>query len=156
MTDLARHLEKINSELDDCIETTENILDELKIQDEQINRISNISDSIEEKITWSEYLINIINTYFGFLLVRVPKFIYKNNINNINNINDINDSEDDNIKDVTEDNNDFFNKINEVRRLGYQIGVKLDEQNEKLSDQTEIIDKIENKINEDLINQINV
>ena len=155
MTDLARHLEKINSELDDCIETTENILDELKIQDDQINRISNISDSIEEKVTWSEYLINIINTYFGFLLVRVPKFIYKNNIDNKDNKDNkdnIDDSEDDNIKDVTEDNNDFFNKINEVRRLGYQIGVKLDEQNEKLSDENVLVDKIEHKINEVLRN----
>ena len=42
MTNLAKHLENINSELDDCIETSENILDELKIQDKQIDKISNL------------------------------------------------------------------------------------------------------------------
>ena len=149
MTDLGRQLEKINSELDECIDTTKNILEELKVQDEKINMISDKTNLIEEKVTWSEYLINIINTYFGFLLVSVPKFIYNNNNNNNN---EDNVDSDENINNITEDDNDFFNKINEVRRLGYQIGVKLDRQNEKLSDENIVVDKIEHKINEVLRN----
>jgi peptidoglycan hydrolase CwlO-like protein len=81
MTNLAKHLEKINSELDECVETSKNIIKELENQDEHIEQITKITNSIEEKVTWSEYLLNIINSYFNFLWVRPPKFLYKNTVN---------------------------------------------------------------------------
>jgi hypothetical protein len=156
MTNLGKCLDKINLELDNCIDKGEDILDELRIQDEKIEKILKKADIIEENITWSEYLINIINSYFGFLWLRAPKFAYKNNIN-INNNNDDNNNSDDDIKEIlSEDNDDFFKKINKVRKLAYKIGDELDVQNEKLFNQNTKIDKLNYKINEDLINQINV
>lgn len=88
MTNLAKHLEKINSELDISVDSSENI----------------IAEFIEEKVTWSEYLINILNTYFGFIWIHTPKFLYKNNEN------------EGLIHNVSENDNDFFTKINEVRK----------------------------------------
>jgi hypothetical protein len=149
MTNLAKHLEKINSELDECVETSKNIINELIIQDKQIEQITKITESIEEKVTWSEYLINIINSYFSFLWVHPPKFLYKNTVND-----DMEDST--NIKDITEDDEDFFNKIYKVRQNSEKIGDLIDRQNYKLTTQIDTTDKINDKINEVLINQINV
>ena len=159
MTNLAKHLEKINSELDECVESSENIIRELTIQDKQIEQITMITDAIEEKVTWSEYLINIINTYFGFLWVSAPKFLYKNTLND--DMEDTQNTENTenttNIKEISpEDNEDFFNKINEVRINSIKIGEIIDRQNDKLTTQIDTIDKIDYKVNEVLINQINV
>ena len=60
MTNLAKHLDKINLELDISVESSENIIRELTIQGTHIEQIRKITESIEEKVTWSEYLINII------------------------------------------------------------------------------------------------
>lgn len=150
MTNLAIKLEKINDELDISIESSKNIINELKTQDKQIKHITMITESIKEKITWSEYLLNIINTYFGFLWVRTPKFLYKNKLNGF----DENDNDD--INDITEDDNDFFNKIYKVRQNGEKIGDIIDKQNDNLLKHTDNIEKINHKINEVLVNQINV
>ena len=143
MTNLSKHLDKINSELDMSIESSRNIIEELSEQDKKINQITMITETAEEKVTWSEYLINILNTYFGFLWQKTPKFLYKNKIND--------DSEDENIKDVTEDDDDFFNKIYKVRQNGEKISDIIDKQNEKLTTQIDIVEQINNKINK-LIN----
>jgi len=153
MTNLAKHLDKINSELDISVESSKNIINELKTQNKQIEQITNITESIEEKVTWSEYLINIINTYFGFLWIKTPQFLYKNKSND-NEIDNDNDNED--ISDITEDDEDFFNKIYKVRQNGEKIGDIIDRQNIKLTTQIDTIDKIDYKVNEVLINQINV
>ena len=150
MTNLAKQLEKINSELDISIESSENIINELKTQDKHIVKITKISESIEEKVTWSEYLINILNTYFGFLWIKTPRFLYKSKSNEV----DENNNED--ISDVTEDDEDFFNKIYKVRQNSEKIGDIIDRQNDKLTTQIDTTDKINDKINEVLINQINV
>jgi hypothetical protein len=154
MTNLAKHLDKINLELDISVESSENIIKELTIQDKQINQITKITNSIEEKVTWSEYLINIINTYFGFLWIKTPQFLYKNKSNEIDENDNDNDNED--ISDITEDDEDFFNKIYKVRQNGEKIGDIIDRQNNKLTTQIDTIDKIDYKVNEVLINQINV
>ena len=148
MTNLAKHLDKINLELDISVESSENIIKELTIQDKQINQITKITNSIEEKVTWSEYLINIINSYFGFLWIKTPNFLYTNINGEVNGDTDITD--------ITEDDEDFFNKINKVRIISLKIGDKLDKQNDKLTTEIDTIDKINYKINEVLINQINV
>lgn len=153
MTNLAKHLEKINSELDDCVESSENIIRELTIQDKQIEQITMITESIEEKITWSEYLINIINTYFGFLWIKTPQFLYKNKIDDEVD-RDINEEQ--NITNISEDDEDFFNKINEVKKNSIKIGDIIDKQNDRLLTQIETTDKINYKVNKVLINQINV
>jgi len=153
MTNLAKHLDKINSELDISVESSKNIINELKTQNKQIKQITDITESIEEKVTWSEYLINIINTYFGFLWIKTPQFLYKNKSND-NEIDNDNDNED--ISDITEDDEDFFNKIYKVRQNGEKIGDIIDRQNIKLTTQIDTIDKIDYKVNEVLINQINV
>lgn len=152
MTNLAIKLEKINDELDISIESSKNIINELKTQDKQIKHITMITESIKEKITWSEYLLNIINTYFGFLWVRTPQFLYKNKLNGF----DENDNDNDDINDITEDDNDFFNKIYKVRQNGEKIGDIIDKQNDNLLKHTDNIEKINHKINEVLVNQINV
>ena len=157
MTNLAIQLEKINNELDISIESSENIINELDIQDKQIKQITILTDSIEDKVTWSEYLINIINTYFGFLWLRTPKFFYKSKSNDETEDDNIKDvTEDDNIKDVTEDDDDFFNKINEVKKNSIKIGDIIDKQNDNLLKHTDNIDRLDHKINEVLVNQINV
>ena len=93
MTNLAREIfynETITSEL--------NYIDE---QDKKIDLSNNTTDK-NDHYSWSEYIINIITSYFGFLLTK-PKFFYKNNNN-------------DDIKEISpEDDNDFFDKINKVR-----------------------------------------
>lgn len=150
MTNLAIKLEKINDELDISIESSKNIINELKTQDKQIKHITMITESIKEKITWSEYLLNIINTYFGFLWVKTPQFLYKNKLNGFD------ENENDDINDITEDDNDFFNKIYKVRQNGEKIGDIIDKQNDNLLKHTDNIEKINHKINEVLVNQINV
>jgi hypothetical protein len=107
MTNLAKHLEKINSESDECIESNKNIITELTIHDKHIEKNTNITDSIEQPIGWSKYLLNIIASYFGFLLTK-PKFLYKNN------------------------NDDFFDKFNKVKKMTYLSDDELDMQNDKL------------------------
>ena len=154
MTNLAKHLDKFNSELDISIESSENIIKELKTQNKQIEQITNITESIEEKVTWSEYLINIINTYFGFIWLRTPRFLYKSKSNEIDKNENENENED--ISDITEDDEDFFNKIYKVRQNCEKISDIIDRQNDKLTTQIDNIDKINYKVNEVLINQINV
>ena len=149
MTNLAKHLDKFNSELDISIESSENIIKELKTQNKQIEQITNITESIEEKVTWSEYLINIINTYFGFIWLRTPRFLYKSKSNEV-------DDDDEDISDITEDDEDFFNKIYKVRQNGEKIGDIIDRQNDKLTKQIDNVEQINHKISEVLINQINV
>jgi hypothetical protein len=158
MTNLLKHLDKINSELDMSIESSNNIIEELSEQDKKINQITMITETVEEKVTWSEYLLNIINTYFGFIWRKTPIFLYKNKSNDVDTEvdNDNNDDDDENIKDISEDDNDFFDKINKVRQNGEKIGDIIDKQNDKLTTQLDTIDKINDKINEVLINQINV
>jgi hypothetical protein len=157
MTNLAKQLEKINSELDISIESSENIINELKTQDKHIVKITKISESIEEKVTWSEYLINILNTYFGFLWIKTPHFLYKSKSNEVDeNNNEGNENNNEDISDVTEDDEDFFNKIYKVRQNSEKIGDIIDRQNNKLTTQIDTIDKIDYKVNEVLINQINV
>ena len=158
MTNLSKHLDKINSELDMSIESSRNIIEELSEQDKKINQITMITETVEEKVTWSEYLINIINTYFGFLWLKTPTFLYKTKSNEVDNEEDIKEddnikdvTEDDNIKDVTEDDNDFFNKIYKVRQNGEKISDIIDKQNEKLTTQIDNVEQINNKINK-LIN----
>lgn len=134
MTNLSKHLDKINSELDMSIESSKNIIEELSEQDKKINQITIITETVKEKVTWSVYLINILNTYFGFLWIKIPNFLYKNKIND--------ESEDENIKDVTEDDDDFFNKIHKVRQNGEKISDIIDKQNEKLTTQIDNVEQI--------------
>jgi len=138
MTNLLKHLDKINSELDMSIESSKNIIEELSEQDKKINQITIITETVKEKVTWSEYLINILNTYFGFLWIKTPNFLYKNKINDESK----NESEDENIKDVTEDDDDFFNKIHKVRQNGEKISDIIDKQNEKLTTQIDNVEQI--------------
>jgi hypothetical protein len=138
MSNLAKKLEKINSELDISIESSENIINELSIQDKQIVKITKISESIEEKVTWSKYLINIINTYFGFLWVREPRFLYRED------------------RKISEIDGEINGEINEVRKNSIKISDIIDRQNDKLTKQIDSTDKINDKISEVLINQINV
>jgi hypothetical protein len=154
MTNLAKHLDKINSELDISVESSKNIINELKTQNKQIEQITDITESIEEKVTWSEYLINIINTYFGFLWIKTPQFLYKSKSNEVDENDNDNDNED--ISDITEDDEDFFNKIYKVRQNSEKIGEIIDRQNVILTTQIDTIDKIDYKVNEVLTNQINV
>ena len=58
MTNLGKCLGDINKPIED-----ENIedMDELKIQDE----------IVETNITWTEYIVNLINSYFGFIWIKL-------------------------------------------------------------------------------------
>jgi len=108
MTNLGKCLGDINKPIED-----ENIedMDELKIQDE----------IVETNITWTEYIVNLINSYFGFIWIKTPRFFYRNNDNNITELtSELNENKD---KDQ-----DFFDKINIIRKYTTKID-KIDELN---------------------------
>jgi hypothetical protein len=113
MTNLGKCLEDINKPIEDEIIEDE-IIDELKIQDEIVE--TNITN-----ITWTEYIVNLINSYFGFIWIKTPRFFYRNNDNNITELtSELNENKD---KDQ-----DFFDKINIIRKYTTKIE-KIDELN---------------------------
>jgi len=156
MTNLNKCIDnEITKCIDDCIDKGNNIISELAEQDQKIDKINSNLNEIDDNITWSQYIITIISSYFSFLWISPPKFFYKKK-DTRNNLLGYSES-DDEIKEIDPlDDNDILEKVKKVKNIALTIGIELDDQNLKLNTNNEKIDNTSIKLEKqtDKINKL--